>query len=269
MADRRRQAAYFTSLSKVYNEVMNDRQFKMVIGLLFFSVVLLSIIWEFYLEDIIGNAFLPYHYAESLQERLEYVISVSLFVAVSLIFPTLFGIKLISRQRELLDDLDRSANEDYLTDLYNRRKIVQVLTTEISRSIRYNRIFSIILIDIDDFKATNDTFGHNVGDTLLKEIADNIHATVRDTDFTGRWGGEEFLVICPETDVNGAMSLAEKIRSVIESNAFINAVTKTASFGVTTYLDDKDINSLIKRADDALYTAKKNGKNRVEKWESN
>jgi diguanylate cyclase (GGDEF)-like protein len=144
-----------------------------------------------------------------------------------------------------------------------------VLTTEISRSIRYNRIFSIILIDIDDFKATNDTFGHNAGDTLLKEIADNIHATVRDTDFTGRWGGEEFLVICPETDVNGAMSLAEKIRSVIESNDFTNAVTKTASFGVTTYLDDKDINSLIKRADDALYTAKKNGKNRVEKWESN
>lgn len=243
---------------------MNKIQFIIVISLLFLSVVLLAIFWEFYLEDIIGFAFYTDHDTESFQERMEYVISVSVFAAASLIFPTIFGIRLINTHSKLLDDLHRSANNDYLTGLYNRRKISQVFTTEIWRSERYNRFLSIILIDIDDFKATNDTFGHNSGDTLLREIADAIRNTVRSTDYTGRWGGEEFLVICPETSASGASSLAEKIRAVIESRDFRNAGKKTASFGVTSYKDDKNIESLIKRADEALYTAKNNGKNRVQ-----
>jgi diguanylate cyclase (GGDEF)-like protein len=257
---------FYQLFIKAYNETMNKRQFILAIGLLFISVALLAFIWEFYLEDIIGYTFLPFHHTELFAERMEYIISVSLFVAISLILPTKFGIELINTQTKLLDDLLRSANEDYLTGLYNRRKISQILTTEIGRCERYKRIFSIIMIDIDDFKQTNDTFGHNSGDTLLIDVAHIIRNAVRNTDFTGRWGGEEFLVICPETDASGATSLAENIRSVIESNNFNNAGKKTASFGVTVYNDDKDIRSIIKRADDALYTAKNNGKNRVVEW---
>ncbi len=245
---------------------MNKKQFILAIGLIYVTATLLAFIWEFYLEDIIGFAFFPYHDTELYPERMEYIISVSVFVAISLILPIIFGIKLINTQTKLHDDLLRSANEDYLTGLYNRRKITRMLTTEIGRSKRYKRIFSIILIDIDDFKQINDTFGHNCGDTLLIEMADIIRNTVRNTDFTGRWGGEEFLVICPETDSHGATSLAEKIRSAIESNNFNNAGKITASFGVTVYKYDKDIRPLINRADDALYTAKKDGKNRVVEW---
>jgi len=249
-----------------YNYGMNHKQFISVIGALFVSVVLLSVLWEFYLEDVIGNTYFAYHHTESLPERLEYVITVCLFIAVSLVFPTLFGIRSIGRHVKLIENLKRSANEDYLTGLYNRRKIARELSKELGRSERYGRSFSIILVDIDDFKETNDTYGHNSGDAVLIKFAGIINKAVRDSDLTGRWGGEEFLVICPETDMNGAIALAEKIRSVVESSEFINTGKITASFGVTAYSDDEDIRSLIKRADDALYTAKNNGKNRVEIW---
>jgi diguanylate cyclase (GGDEF)-like protein len=242
---------------------MNKRQLILAIVLLLVSVVALATLWEFYLEDIIGFTFLPYHHTELFPERMEYIVSVSLFVAIALILPITFGIRLIDTHKKLLDDLFRSANEDYLTGLYNRRKITQILTAEIGRCERYHRAFSIIMIDIDDFKQTNDTFGHNSGDTLLIETADIIQRTVRNTDSAGRWGGEEFLVICPETDASGAAYLAEKIRTIIESSEFHMAGKKTASFGIAAYKDDKVVNSIVKRADDALYTAKNGGKNRV------
>lgn len=243
---------------------MNKTQIKFIVGLLFTSVVVIATIWEFYLEDILGPLLMDHHHTESFEERLEFVITIAMFVGVSLIYPTAFSLKLVSKNERLVSDLQRAANEDHLTGLYNRRKISEELYTEIGRSKRYKRAFSIILIDIDNFKETNDRFGHNSGDTLLIELTKIIRNSIRKVDKAGRWGGEEFLVVCPETNVYGARSLAEKIRSDIASFNFTDIGKKTASLGVTAYMNDDDIQSIIRRADTALYTAKDGGKNRVE-----
>ena len=243
---------------------MNKTHIKFVVGLLFLSVVLIATVWEFYIEDILGPILLTYHHTETFEERLEFVITIGLFVALSLIYPTISSLKLVSKNEKLLTELKRAANEDHLTGIYNRRKISGELYIEIGRSKRYKRDFSIILIDMDNFKETNDTFGHTSGDTVLIEIADIIQNSIRKVDALGRWGGEEFMVISPETGINGARSLAEKIRAAIEAYNFTGIGKKTASLGVTTYMDDDDAEAIIKRADVALYAAKESGKNRVE-----
>lgn len=242
---------------------MNKTHIIFVIGLLFFTVVLIATIWEFYLEDILGPTLMPYHHTETFEERLEFVITVGLFAAISLIYPTIFSLKLVNKNEKLLSDLNRVANEDHLTGIYNRRKISRELYTEIGRSKRYKRSFSIIMIDIDNFKETNDTYGHIRGDTLLIEIADILRNCIRKVDILGRWGGEEFLVISPETDTNGARLLAEKIRSEIETFKFTGIGNKTASFGVASYTNEDNAEAIIKRADIALYNAKNSGKNQV------
>lgn len=243
---------------------MNRTHIIFVVSLLFLTVVCIAIAWEFYLEDIIGHRLMEHHDTESMAERLEFIFTIALFVAVSLIYPTLYSLKLVKNNQKLLDDLHRVANEDHLTGLYNRRKISQELFTEFGRSKRYNRGFSIILIDIDNFKETNDTLGHNIGDKLLSQISEIIRNNVRKVDLVGRWGGEEFLVICPETDIGGATSLAEKIRTGIASKNFTGIGTKTASFGITSYMNDDDSQTIIRRADTALYAAKEAGKNKIE-----
>lgn len=243
---------------------MNKTHIKFVVGLLFISVIFIATAWEFFLEDIIGPALMDHHHTETFEERVEFVITIGLFVAVSLIYPTISTLKLVNKNEKLVSDLQRAANEDHLTGIYNRRKISGELYAEVGRSKRYKRGFSVILIDIDNFKETNDIYGHATGDTVLIEIAEIIRNSIRKVDVLGRWGGEEFLVISPETNINGAKSLAEKIRSEIEAYKFTGIDTKTASFGVTTYMDDDNAEAIIKRADVALYAAKDSGKNRVE-----
>jgi diguanylate cyclase (GGDEF)-like protein/PAS domain S-box-containing protein len=152
---------------------------------------------------------------------------------------------------------------DRLTGLNNRLKLDQAFVEELERSRRYGHPLSIVLFDVDHFKSVNDTFGHQVGDEVLVAVAHILQESVRGTDITGRWGGEEFLVICPETPAEGAALLAEKIRAAIEAHAFPQVGTKTASFGVATLAEDEDIDGITKRADDALYRAKESGRNRV------
>lgn len=156
------------------------------------------------------------------------------------------------------------AISDYLTKLYNRVKLDDVLSKEISRAIRYKTPFCVILIDIDHFKKTNDSFGHHVGDTVLKQIARILQENIRTVDTAGRWGGEEFLIITPSTGIEGGVQSAEKLRAGIESGVFESTGTQTASFGVAEYREGDTIESLIKRVDKALYRAKENGRNRVE-----
>ncbi len=227
------------------------------------SVIVLSTCWEFWLEDAIAGAMITGHEPESFGRRIEYVISITVFVAISLIFPALVGFRLIDNHNRLTDEIKRLSEQDYLTGLNNRRKIHEIIENEIFRSKRYDTVFTVILLDIDDFKSTNDTLGHNVGDQLLVDISDIIRSTIRESDCVGRWGGEEFLVFCPETDIDGAVSLAEKLRVNIETNAFENAGYKTASFGVARFTHDDTVKGLINRADDALYSAKSSGKNQV------
>jgi len=153
---------------------------------------------------------------------------------------------------------------DSLTQLYNRLKLDQVLSYEVDQANRYENDLSVILFDIDYFKSINDKFGHPVGDAVLVAIADITRKAVRNTDTAGRWGGEEFMIICPDTDLQGVSNLAEKIRHEIASFGFPVAGDRTSSFGVAAYKKDEGESGLLKRVDAALHSAKENGRNRVE-----
>ncbi len=161
------------------------------------------------------------------------------------------------------DELIKLSNTDKLTGLKNRRKLDELFDIELKRTKRYETMFSIILLDIDHFKAVNDNHGHLTGDEVLKDIAKIIKVNIRNTDTGGRWGGEEFLVLCPSVDLNGVANLAEKLRSAIEQHNFVNGIKMTASFGIAVVQENDDINKIIARADSAVYEAKKNGRNRV------
>ena len=157
---------------------------------------------------------------------------------------------------------------DALTSLYNRRYLEKYLTDEIRRASRYNRQISIAMIDIDDFKKFNDTFGHPAGDKLLRDIALLLKTHTRGTDKIFRYGGEEFLIVQPETDKASSLTVAEKIRKLIEAHTFMfphrQPSSVTLSIGIAAFPDDgKTIEDIIKIADDMLYKAKSGGKNRV------
>jgi len=159
--------------------------------------------------------------------------------------------------------IEKLSVTDRLTGLFNRMKLDHTLLEEIARKYRYGHALSVVLLDLDHFKLVNDLHGHNVGDAVLVEMARLIRENVRHLDVEGRWGGEEFLVVCLETDLLGAQALAEKIRESVEANAFPSELKKTVSIGVATAIPDDTPDSLIKRADDALYQAKRTGRNRV------
>lgn len=153
---------------------------------------------------------------------------------------------------------------DNLTKLYNRNKLDDVLTYESNKSNRFSHPFGVILIDIDHFKSVNDIYGHQMGDTILIEFANILKKYTRKTDTVGRWGGEEFLIICSATDLNGILTLAQYLKEKINSFSFSIKENKTASFGISCYEKNETINNLIKRADNALYKAKENGRNQIE-----
>ena len=121
-----------------------------------------------------------------------------------------------------------------------------------------------MIIDVDYFKKVNDTYGHQVGDTTLIEVANILKTNIRESDTVGRWGGEEFVIICPHTNLEGIKIVANIIRGKIEKHQFPVVGNKTASFGITIYQDNDNLETIISRADEALYNAKNNGRNRVE-----
>ena len=165
---------------------------------------------------------------------------------------------------ERTKELEILAVTDQLTRVGNRLMLDQEFEKECYRAKRYNTFFSVILIDIDKFKTVNDEHGHQVGDKTLKEFANIIKNSCRKTDLIGRWGGEEFLILCPHTGLDGAVNLANNIKCKIENNNFEIVGKKTASFGVATYTDGDEVRTIMERADAALYCAKDKGRNRVE-----
>ncbi|MFQ5737304.1 MAG: diguanylate cyclase [Thermodesulfobacteriota bacterium] len=170
----------------------------------------------------------------------------------------------VRKEREFLKEL---AVKDHLTTLYNHNSFYSRLDEEFERAVRYETTLSLIMMDIDDFKHINDTYGHRVGDVVLREIAAMIKKGVRKTDIVARYGGEEFAVILPHTRLKGAVEEAERIREMIESHAYAGLAKDkiTLSFGVATYPHNEVINSgdFVNLADSALYEAKKEGKNCV------
>jgi len=152
---------------------------------------------------------------------------------------------------------------DKLTQIFNRVELDDCLVNEFNRYSRTQHIFSVIIIDIDHFKAVNDKYGHQVGDSVLVELSNILKVKSRKTDIVGRWGGEEFMIICIDTDIQGAAILAENLRKEIEKFEFNIVKHKTVSIGVSEIKDTDTMQSLIKRADDYLYKAKENGRNNV------
>ncbi len=170
----------------------------------------------------------------------------------------------VSREKDFLKEI---AVKDQLTSLYNHNFFYARLEEEFERAVRYETPLSLIMMDIDNFKNVNDTYGHRIGDIVLKEIAAMVKRGVRKTDIVARYGGEEFAVILPHTLLKGAVDEAERIREMIESHAYAGLVNDriTMSFGVASYPQKGAMNSgdLVNHADDALYRSKWSGKNCV------
>ena len=170
----------------------------------------------------------------------------------------------IKRRQELEEDLRTLASTDKLTGIFNRRALDEALRKEIDRARRYRHPMALILFDIDHFKRVNDTFGHQVGDAALSELARLVTGKIRAHDVFARWGGEEFVILGVSSDMDGCLRLAEKLRGIIENHTFPGIEKVTCSFGVTVLRDDDTVVSLVKRVDEALYGAKQNGRNRVQ-----
>ncbi|UCH10988.1 MAG: diguanylate cyclase [Fidelibacterota bacterium] len=160
-------------------------------------------------------------------------------------------------------DLQELATLDPLTALFNRRRFSEFLQHEIERAKRYSANLSVIMFDIDHFKKINDTFGHQEGDGVLKAFSRRIKSIIRESDLVARWGGEEFMILAVNTDAKNAEAIAEKIRSDIETQEFLNKTQFTVSAGVAQFRITDTAESLIERVDQALYTAKNGGRNQV------
>ncbi len=161
-------------------------------------------------------------------------------------------------------ELEKLTNIDPLTGIYNRRYFYNISKELIALSKRENRELSLAMVDIDDFKQINDTYGHDVGDDILKLLVEKVNDNIRESDIFMRFGGEEFIIILPNTSSQQANVVMEKVRSVINHQKFLNDISFTVSIGISNYKkEDKDVESLFKRADLALYSAKNSGKNRV------
>ena len=183
-----------------------------------------------------------------------------------LIFGALFIIILILgingiRQNLLLKNLSQI---DTLSGLYNRRFMNKKIEEEISKYKRYKIPFSVLLIDVDFFKKINDTYGHDKGDFVIKRISNLLKQNIRDSDICARWGGEEFLILVPNNNLDGALILANNLKELIEKNNFEIKENVTISIGVSTFDENSSQEKLLKSADIALYKAKENGRNRTE-----
>jgi diguanylate cyclase (GGDEF)-like protein len=168
-----------------------------------------------------------------------------------------------SQVAERTRELQRVASTDMLTGLHNRRKLDEVLGYEVERVHRYGGGLAVILLDIDHFKQTNDSYGHPAGDRVLAAVASILRSGARSIDSVGRWGGEEFMVICPQTELEGARALAEMLRLRIAAAEFPEVGRKTCSFGVAALAPDETLPGLVVRTDAALYRAKQGGRNAV------
>jgi len=172
-----------------------------------------------------------------------------------------------SQLQELTETLREMSNRDGLTQLFNRRYIEQTLDTEFQRARRFRHPLSVILSDIDFFKKVNDTYGHLAGDEVLRVVSKRLRDGLRAIDALGRYGGEEFMLVLPETGLDGAKILAERLRQAVEAepvDAEGQRLNISISLGVTELRDDtEDYQQLIAEADSGLYQSKENGRNRV------
>lgn len=173
----------------------------------------------------------------------------------------IFNIKLkkeIHRRKEVEAELLKLANKDSLTNIFNRRKIEEICEKELIRSKRYGTHFSIIFFDLNDFKIINDKLGHHIGDEVLTKVTQTINNNIRESDSFGRWGGDEFLIVLPQTNENQAKAMILTLEKNINDLTFdVNSELKiSCSFGISEYEKGDTLDSLLKKADKSMYTTK-------------
>jgi len=205
---------------------------------------------------------------KSRQRLRENMYAIVLFtistITISLAFLIVFTRKLAAKLDEARKQIIEIAITDGLTGLYNRRHLSVRFEEEIQRSLRLGKTLSCILSDIDRFKPINDNFGHLAGDVVLKDIATLMHDAVRAYDIVGRFGGDEFLVILPDTEIAAALEFAERLRVAVKEKVAPDGRPITMSFGVTSLPEGNEtLHDMLKRADERLYEAKAGGRDRV------
>ena len=172
----------------------------------------------------------------------------------------------VTARRETQQNLREQAMHDPLTGVFNRRYVEDVLRNEIERAQRHERPLAVAMMDADHFKSINDTYGHPTGDEVLRAISERCRRTLRSNDIFGRYGGEEFVIVFPETQLEDARSVAERLRAAVAGSpirAGDNALEVTVSIGLAAFAQGEDMDKLFQRADSALYTAKQDGRNLV------
>jgi diguanylate cyclase (GGDEF)-like protein/PAS domain S-box-containing protein len=166
--------------------------------------------------------------------------------------------------------LEQKAFKDNLTGINNRENFEEFFSLEIANAKQNNKSLSLIIFDVDHFKLVNDTYGHQAGDIILIDLVNLIADNIKNGDIFARWGGEEFVILAPQTEIIGATNLAENLRKIVQSHPF-SYVDKeiTLSFGIAQLSETDDKKTLFEKADSALYEAKKNGRNRIEIYKNN
>lgn len=173
----------------------------------------------------------------------------------------------ISQSKKTEEELLRLAATDPLTGACNRREFALIAEREALRAHRYHHALSLLMLDLDHFKKLNDSYGHTAGDKVLQRLTTLCVNTLRNVDFFGRWGGEEFVALLPETDIEGASIIAERLRKIISENVLTfndHKITFTVSIGIAQFKDGENtVDAPLSRADSAIYDAKKAGRNRI------
>lgn len=189
-----------------------------------------------------------------------------MFLSLTSLLLSIIVFILLYMQFKREEDSYIMATHDPLTGIYNRKGLEDILKQKIGEIKRYKRALSVIFFDIDHFKNINDTYGHKVGDLVLQQISQLVSKNIRQSDIFARWGGEEFILFLPETSLEHAEVLAEKLRKIIQSHEFPYVGKVTCSFGVAKLQEGESEDDLLKRADALLYKAKNSGRNRVESF---
>ncbi|WP_419774135.1 ABC transporter substrate-binding protein [Halarcobacter sp.] len=200
------------------------------------------------------------------EKDYSWVYKIIAFLSVLIIIVVINNRKLnkeIKKRKLAEEELSKIAHIDGLTNAFSRRKIESILELELNREKRYNRGLSLIFFDVDNFKLINDQLGHSTGDNVLEKISSLVNNTMRKTDSFGRWGGEEFIIILPETNKVQAKNIAYLLKEKIANFDFEIDRKVTCSFGVSQFEETDCADSLLTRADNAMYYVKRNGKNEV------
>ncbi|GAX87423.1 conserved hypothetical protein [Lebetimonas natsushimae] len=274
--------AYFNKLQNlgwiIVSEIDKKNIFSPIIKkifLLFLIVSFLSVTLGFFMtmfitKEIINSLYNLHNNIQSIINNEQFKKTKSPFVEINEIYENIENLTqnaLYKKNKELEKlnkKLEEMAIKDKLTNLYNRYKFNEELVNEINKYRRYKTPFCLIMFDVDYFKKINDNFGHDVGDKVLKEIARITKQTVRSTDVPARWGGEEFMILCPNTKLEKGIKIAERLRKAIENHDFGIDKKVTISVGVAEYNNEKmEMKDLLKAVDEKLYQAKKSGRNKT------